>query len=87
MLPPSLLVLGLAALPALAHRRFFDIPPGAAGQVSIIESTLRIGHAPASFFLTPPLEGFEQLPKTPSWSFLVQSSTGRKGVFEPRSHH
>lgn len=81
MFTNPVLVFGLAALPAMAHR-LFDIPPGAAGQVSIIDSTLRVGQAPAFMFLTPNLDGFEQLPQIPSWSFLVQSSTGRKVVFD-----
>ncbi len=81
MLADSILILGLAALPAMAGK-LFGIPPGAASRVSIIDSTLRISHAPASFFLTPKLEGFDDLPTVPAWSFLIQSSTGKKAVFD-----
>lgn len=81
MITNLILVFGLTALPAMAHR-LFHIPPGAVGQVSIIDSTLRISQASTEFFLTPNLEGFDKMPTLPSWSFLVQSSTGRKVVFD-----
>ncbi|KAK0725112.1 beta-lactamase-like protein [Lasiosphaeris hirsuta] len=77
----SAFLLGLAAPQVMAHK-FFDIPPGAAGKVSIIDSTLRASGMQDYTFVTPKLEGFDELAKMPAWSFLVESSTGTKVVFD-----
>lgn len=67
--------------PALA-KKLFDVPPGAAAKVSIIDSTVRIGGAYDFIFVTPKLEGFDQLPTLPSLSFLIESPSGKKAVFD-----
>jgi len=77
----SVFLLGLAAQPSTA-RKLFDIPPGAVAKVSIIDSTFRISGANATTFVTPKLEGFNEMPIMPAWSFLVESSTGTKVVFD-----
>ncbi|KAK0610765.1 beta-lactamase-like protein [Immersiella caudata] len=69
-------------VPTTLARKDFDVPPGAIAKVSIIDSTLRMNRLAASVFLTPALEGFDEFPPSPDWSFLIESSTGRKAVFD-----
>lgn len=66
----------------MTSKALFDVPPGAVAQVSIIDSSLRITNMPAEYLLTPRMEGFDTLPFVPTWSFLVQSSTGQKALFD-----
>lgn len=77
----SLFVIGASA-PVLA-KKLFDVPRGAVAKVSIIDSTVRIGPgAPAAGFVTPKLEGFDELPTLPALSFLIESPSGKKAVFD-----
>ncbi|KAK4447320.1 beta-lactamase-like protein [Podospora aff. communis PSN243] len=76
----AIILLGLT-VPALA-RNLFDVPPGATAKVKIIDSTVRLGGLSDTTFVTPKLEGFDVLPTLPVWSFLIESSTGRKAVFD-----
>ncbi|KAK0648678.1 beta-lactamase-like protein [Cercophora newfieldiana] len=77
----SIFVIGAAA-PALA-KKLFDVPHGAVAKVSIIDSTVRFGPGTPDFlFVTPKLEGFDEVPTLPSLSFLIESPTGKKAVFD-----
>lgn len=60
----------------------FPVPAGAVARVSIIDTTLRIPGIPATIFTHPPVPGFETLPEVTTWSFLVESSDGRKALFD-----
>ncbi|ETS84468.1 hypothetical protein PFICI_02493 [Pestalotiopsis fici W106-1] len=57
-------------------------PSGSVAKLSIIETKARIGNIPISAFFGPPLDGYERLALMPAWSFLVESSTGRRIVFD-----
>lgn len=58
------------------------MPGGETAKVSVIDSTMRLSGLPMSSLLEPPLEGFDILPPIPTWSFLVESSTGKKALFD-----
>lgn len=64
----------------------FEVPPGAVAKVSIIDSTLRFSKIKASYMTKPPIEGFNELPTFPTWSFLVESPSGRKVLFDLGTH-
>lgn len=64
----------------------FDVPAGAVAKVSIIDSTLRLSGLKASHLIKPPIEGWEEFPTVPTWSFLVESSTGKKALFDLGVH-
>lgn len=64
----------------------FEVPPGAVAKVSIIDSTLRLSKIKASSITRPPVEGFDELPTFPTWSFLVESPSGRKALFDLGGH-
>jgi len=78
----ALLSLVMAAPLVLAKKKLFDVPSGATAKVSIIDTTLRVNGILSSSFVAPALEGFDTLPTMPAWSFLIESSTGRKIVFD-----
>lgn len=69
-----------------SSRPSFHVPPGAVAKVSIIDSTLRLGGLPASMLTKPPIEGFDIFPAVPTWSFLVESPSGKKAVFDLGVH-
>lgn len=60
----------------------FEVPSGAVAKVSIIDSTLRLGNLPAEYLTNPPVEGYNIMKTLPTWSFLVESSTGQKSLFD-----
>lgn len=60
----------------------FDVPNGAAAKVHIIDSGFRLSGMPTNFLLSPEMKGFGEIPPLGSWSFLVESSTGRKILFD-----
>jgi glyoxylase-like metal-dependent hydrolase (beta-lactamase superfamily II) len=66
----------------MTSKALFDVPPGATAQVSIIDSTLRITNMPVTYLMTPAMEGFDKFRFLPTWSFLIQSSTGQKALFD-----
>lgn len=72
----------------MAHssRPPFDVPPGAVAKVSIIDSTLRFSKLKADYLTKPAVEGFDDLPTFPTWSFLVESPSGRKALFDLGGH-
>ncbi|ERT00707.1 uncharacterized protein SPSK_07614 [Sporothrix schenckii 1099-18] len=66
----------------MTSKALFDVPPGAAARVSIIDSTLRLKKMPVKYLLTPPVDGLEYLAPLTTWSFLVESSRGEKALFD-----
>jgi hypothetical protein len=60
----------------------FEVPKGAAAKVHIIDSGFRLSGMPTNFLLSPEMDKFDELPPIGSWSFLVESSTGRKVLFD-----
>lgn len=64
----------------------FTVPPGAVAKVSIIDSTARLGNLRASHLCKPPIEGFETLQTMPTWSFLIESPSGKKALFDLGVH-
>jgi hypothetical protein len=58
------------------------MPGGETVKVSVIDSTMRLSGLPVSSLLEPPMEGFDTLPPITTWSFLVESSTGKKALFD-----
>lgn len=67
-------------------RPSFDVPPGAVASVSIIDSTTRLAYLGASHLCKPPVEGFKTLQTMPTWSFLVESPSGKKVLFDLGVH-
>lgn len=64
----------------------FKAPPGAVAKVSIIDSTMRLHGMAARHLCTPPVEGWETFSAVPTWSFLIESSTGKKALFDLGLH-
>lgn len=64
----------------------FDVPPGAVAKVSIIDSTLRLSKLKVNYLTKPPVEGFDEFPALPTWSFLVESPGGQKALFDLGAH-
>lgn len=60
----------------------FKPPPGAAAQVSIIDTTTSIKGLAVKFLMEPPMEGFETMPEITAWSFLIESSDGRRALYD-----
>jgi hypothetical protein len=60
----------------------FEVPEGAVAKVHIIDSGFRLSGMPTNFLLSPEMEKFDEFPSLGSWSFLVESSTGRKVLFD-----
>lgn len=68
--------------PAMPSNVSFTGPAGAAAKVSIIDSGFRLSGLSTDMLLTPSIDDFDRLPGVGSWSFLVESSTGRKILFD-----
>ncbi|KAL3458374.1 beta-lactamase-like protein [Aspergillus heterothallicus] len=67
----------------MASTPHFPVPAGTdTVQVSIIDSTTRIGNLPLEFLMTPPMHGMQYMPVLPSWSFLIQHASGQKLLFD-----
>ncbi|KAL1853521.1 hypothetical protein Daus18300_011802 [Diaporthe australafricana] len=64
----------------------FDVPAGAVAKVSIIDSTLRLSKLKVKHLTKPPVEGFDEFPPLPTWSFLVESPGGHKALFDLGVH-
>lgn len=64
----------------------FDVPRGAVAKVSIVDSTLRLSKLKVSHLTRPPVEGFDEFPALPTWSFLVESPSGKKALFDLGVH-
>jgi hypothetical protein len=59
-----------------------EFPSGAAAKLSIIDPGLKVSGFPAVATVGPPVEGYDFLPMCTSWSFLIESPTGRKAIFD-----
>lgn len=64
----------------------FDVPAGAVAKVSIVDSTLRIAGMPLEFMVRPLIDGWDHFPTVPTWSFLVESPSGKKALFDLGLH-
>lgn len=60
----------------------FQVPTGAVARVSVIDTTLRLSGMASSYLLKPSVDELEKMPTIPSWSFLVESLTGRRALFD-----
>lgn len=60
----------------------FKVPSGAVANVRIIDTTTSIKQLAVKYLMTPPIPGFDILPELPTWSFLVESDTGKKALFD-----
>lgn len=67
-------------------RPSFNVPSGAVAKVSIIDSSTRLANFRASHLCKPPLDGFETLQTMPTWSFLIESPSGKKALFDLGVH-
>jgi hypothetical protein len=59
-----------------------NFPSGSVATLSIIDAGGRLAGLPCAAFFGPPLEGFDILPPLPAWSFLVESPTGKRAIFD-----
>jgi len=59
-----------------------NIPDGKAAKVSIIDTGARINKIPTGYLVQPPVEGFDYFPTIPSWSFLIETTSGRRALFD-----
>ncbi|OAA60223.1 Beta-lactamase-like protein [Niveomyces insectorum RCEF 264] len=59
-----------------------QFPPGNVAKVSIIDSTLGVNDMNTTYLMDPPMKGFEKLRTIPTWSFFVESSNGKKALFD-----
>lgn len=66
----------------MPSKPLFNVPSGATATVKIIDSTLRLGKLPTHYLMTPAVEGLEHMPTMTTWSFLVESDTGKKALFD-----
>src|SRR3954451_22442035 len=66
----------------MQSKALFDVPPGAAAKVSIIDSSLRLNGIPVEYLMGPGVDGLDTFPTCPTWCFLVESSTGQKAIFD-----
>ncbi|KAJ5333863.1 uncharacterized protein N7506_007646 [Penicillium brevicompactum] len=69
----------------------FPVPPGTETvQIRIIDTTTRIKKLPVSYLMQPPMEGLIHMPDMPSWSFLIEHSSGQKLLYDlgvPKAWH
>ncbi|OAP61731.1 hypothetical protein AYL99_03934 [Fonsecaea erecta] len=56
----------------------FPVPPGAAANFWIIDTTGSIQGMAADHLVKPSLPGFDMFPKAPSWSFLIETTVAGK---------
>ncbi|KAH7154499.1 beta-lactamase-like protein [Fusarium sp. MPI-SDFR-AT-0072] len=66
----------------MAERPRFDFPEGKVAKVSIIDSSLRLSGMPLTLLMKPAMEGLDAMPTLTTWSFLVESPSGKKAVFD-----
>lgn len=60
----------------------FNVPSGGVAQVKIIDTTSRISKIPTTLIYKPDVEGYEYINDGPCWSFLVESPSGKKVLFD-----
>ncbi|KAI1614118.1 beta-lactamase-like protein [Exophiala viscosa] len=66
----------------MASSKRFAVPEGAVAQVRIIDSTTSIKGIETEHLMGPAMPGMPVMPEIPTWSFLVESKTGRKALFD-----
>lgn len=66
----------------MVFSRRFTLPQGAVARVSILDSTTKLINLPATSLVTPSIPGFDVVPDNPSWCFLIESSAGRRAIFD-----
>ncbi|KAH7240164.1 beta-lactamase-like protein [Fusarium redolens] len=66
----------------MLSRPRFDVPEGKAAKVSIIDSSLRLSGMPLTHLMKPAMKGLDAMPTLTTWSFLVESASGKKAVFD-----
>ncbi|KIV77975.1 hypothetical protein PV11_09747 [Exophiala sideris] len=66
----------------MASSKRFAVPEGAVAQVRIIDSTTSIKNIETEHLMGPAMPGMPVMPEIPTWSFLVESGTGRKALFD-----
>jgi hypothetical protein len=59
-----------------------DFPTGSTAKFSIIDTDTRLAKVPTNMLMGPVLDGLDFLPSAPSWSFLIESPTGKKVLFD-----
>ncbi|KLO90595.1 uncharacterized protein LW93_11015 [Fusarium fujikuroi] len=60
----------------------FDVPGGKAAKVSIVDSSLRLSGMPLTHIMKPAMKGLDSMPTLTTWSFLVETSSGKKSLFD-----
>lgn len=60
----------------------FKVPPGNIARVRIIDTTTCIKALETHHVMGPPMPGMYTMPELPAWSFLVESTSGRKALFD-----
>jgi hypothetical protein len=65
----------------MAETSTFTVPAGQAITVKLI-NTVNFGPAQLHRFMAPPVPGMDTHPSNPSFSFLLEHSSGRKLVFD-----
>lgn len=66
----------------MSSKALFNVPSGATATVKIIDSTLRLSKLPSDYLMTPSVEGFSHMPTFTTWSFLIESASGQKALFD-----
>ncbi|KAF4344788.1 n-acyl homoserine lactonase [Fusarium beomiforme] len=66
----------------MAERPQFDVPEGNAAKVSIIDSSLRLSGMPLTHLMKPAMNGLDAMPTLTTWSFLIESPSGNKLLFD-----
>lgn len=66
----------------MAQRPRFGVPDGKAAKVSIIDSSLRLSGMPLTHLMKPAMKGLDSMPTLTTWSFLVETSSGKKVLFD-----
>ncbi|CAH0003315.1 unnamed protein product [Clonostachys byssicola] len=60
----------------------FNVPGGQVANVRVVDTGSTISRIPTSRLMAPPMQGFDHIPTMPSFSFLVESATGKKALFD-----
>ncbi|KAF4997924.1 hypothetical protein FGRMN_3515 [Fusarium graminum] len=66
----------------MAQRPLFEVPSGEPAKVSIIDSSLRMSNLPLSLLMKPLMQGMDMMPTATTWSFLVESPSGKRALFD-----
>lgn len=58
------------------------VPSGKSISVRVMDSTSSINKLPVNALMGPAVPGFDLLPETGTWSFLLEHDSGRKLLFD-----